>query len=36
MQIPIAEKEVGGDYEDSKTHLDDNIEEIGNEIKCLT
>lgn len=36
MQAPTAEKGLGGDCEESKTHLEDNIEEIEKEIMRLT
>ena len=36
MQIPIVEKELGGYYEESKTHSEGNIEEIGKDVMFLT
>lgn len=36
MQIPTVDKGQGGDCEESKTHLEDNIEEIEKEIMRLT
>lgn len=36
MQIPTVDKGLGGDCEESRTHLEDNIEEIEKEIMRLT